>query len=185
MCRSSRRTEESEDSLARSLSLLDKAERPCEETEVNDAVARCWDPENVFGELTTDILEEQHVKMGIHGLVFSVEQHPNSALLVSGAWRGVPQWHANGDRRDVRVHAMLSDRSYPSAWRAATGPSGGAGAGRGGSTWPLRHSLKRHTMCSSPWIIAQPLVKSRFLFHHHVQAMGSPKMVSCSSHGQN
>ncbi len=49
--------------LARSLSLLDKAERPCEETEVNDAVARCRDPENVFGELTTDILEEQHVKM--------------------------------------------------------------------------------------------------------------------------
>ncbi len=79
--------------LARSLSLLDKAERPCLETEVNDAVARCWDPENVFGELTTDILEEQHVKMGIHGSVFSVEQHPSSALLVSGAWRGVPQWH--------------------------------------------------------------------------------------------
>ena len=44
MCRSSRQTEESEDSLARSLSLLDKAEGPCEETEVNDAVARCWDP---------------------------------------------------------------------------------------------------------------------------------------------
>ncbi len=128
--------------LARSLSLLDKAERPCEETEVNDAVARCWDPENVFGELNTDILEDQHAKMGIHGLVFSVEQHPSSALLVSGAWRGVPQWHANGHQRDVRMHAMLSDRSYPSAWRAATGPSGGAGAGRGGSTWPLRHSLK-------------------------------------------
>ncbi len=27
--------------------------------------------EDVFGELTTDILEEQHVKMGIHGWVFS------------------------------------------------------------------------------------------------------------------
>ena len=77
--------------------------------------------QDMFGELTADILEEQHVKMGIHGLVFSVEQHPSSALLVSGAWRGVPQWHANGHQRDVRVHAMLSDRSYPSALRPFAG----------------------------------------------------------------
>ena len=65
--------------------------------------------EDVFGELTTDILEEQHVKMGIHGWVFS-------AHFVTDE-RAACQSHGSWCTRE-----MLSDRSRPSASRAATGP---------------------------------------------------------------